>query len=116
MTQIEFVEYTERAPVLCMGDLIVKIDGKPAAFCWDYEWNKAEKEKHLNMPVYPPFWISGGSRTITDDGAWDIKEAPWELDEEICLTKIPPELKPLLPQLLEVMNENVPHGCCGGCL
>jgi len=113
--KIEFVEYTGHCPSLCFGDLIVKIDGKPVCFC-SLQWDE-DKQRELDMPCYPYFWVSGGGHTISDNGGYIVTEAPYELCvEDYDKKNYPAEILDLLPDILEVMNANVPHGCCGGCL
>lgn len=113
--KIEFVSYDGKYPVLCMGDLVVRIDGRLVRFCFG-SWTE-EKAAELNMPCYPYFWHSGGNRTFSDKGNVIIEEGPWEMDlEPHEKEKYPKDILELLPEILEVMNDNVPPGCCGGCL
>lgn len=96
MREIEFVSYTGKYPCLCVGTLTLKIDGKEMSFSGEF--------------------CSGGSCYF--DGDWDehVTEGDWEIDfdygdwEELNLT---PEEK---EEITFLFNENVEHGCCGGCL
>lgn len=65
---------------------------------------------------YPRFWCSGGSVSFDDD--WNeevIGYCDWEMSSPIE-KDYPPEIWKILPNILEVMNENVTGGCCGGCV
>lgn len=109
---VEFVSYTGSYPCLCDGELTVLIDGKTVQFGHDSSlpWHKVEKI--VDTPEYnPKFWVSGGSVSINDDDC-EIYCGPWELDE----TQLKPEYAEYAEELIEVFNENVPYGCCGGCI
>lgn len=95
MPKIEFVSYNGEYPCLCMGELKLKIDGQI-----------------VNFGKY--CLTSGGSCRFTDDSYSDfeIEEKPYE---DIDLSKHP-EYEPYKKEILEVVNENVLWGCCGGCL
>ena len=97
---VEFVSYDGTYPNLCSGTLVVKIDGDEVSFGW-------------NGCDYPPFWISGGSVSFTKD--WDevVSQGEWEISDS---NDFPPNIKAALPDLIRLMNEHVPHGCCGGCV
>lgn len=87
--KIEFVSYTGKYPCLCHGVLILKIDGK--------------------LYKFENILISGGS---TDWLSSTVTTGKWEIKEE----KLPEEIRPFLKQIADVVNANVEHGCCGGCL
>lgn len=97
--KIEFVRYTGKKPALCEGVLTLKLDGKTTTF-----GNNGKTD-------YPYFWRTSGHAIIFSG----IKKAPWIADE-YASKRLPEELQAHLPELLEVFNANVPHGCCGGCL
>ena len=89
MNEIEFVSYNGEYPCLCMGTLVLKINGKE----------------------YSDFSLcSGGGCGFRNDYSdeW-ISHGPWEVT-------VPEELKYLKDKINKVVNENVPFGCCGGCL
>ena len=107
-TKIEFIEYDGEYPCLCMGTLKVKIDGKEIIF--------SDSDKLIyKKNCYPKFWRSGG--TIKSNFFEDMwaEKGEWELsayrDEDY-----PKEILDILNDLIEVFNENVPYGCCGGCI
>lgn len=88
---VEFVSYDGKWPCLCHGTLIIKVDGKT------YSFRNA--------------MISGGR--IGHDDSWDMwaEEGDWEIDLEEHQ-----ELEPYKEEITRVVNENVKHGCCGGCI
>lgn len=104
--KIEFVSYSGTYPCLCAGRLVVKVDGKEISF-----------ESGAGTDAdYPAFWASGGSTGFVDRIDWEpvVTEGEWRL--EACGKSYPKKIWDLLPKLLDVMNENVRHGCCGGCI
>ena len=109
---IKFVSYTGKYPNLCSGVLTVEIDGKEYKFgheSGDYDFDK-RCYKNNN---FDKFWISGGS--ICRDKNWSMwsEEGKWEL----CVDdKYPQWVIDIFPKLIELFNENVPYGCCGGCI
>ena len=92
--KIENLDYCGTRYSYCLGVLNCDIDGKHYIF---------EKS----------FWIPGGEKFITNDGAHYVEEADWELDEE-C---IPEEItKEIAEEVIEAMNLYITPGCCGGCV
>ena len=90
-SMIEFISYSGKYPTLCMGKLKFRVNGKLYTTS--------------NL-------LSGGSVGFTEDGDAYIEKGPWELPKG-CLPK---ELVPYEKEIIEMINENVEHGCCGGCL
>lgn len=88
---VEFVSYDGEWPCLCCGTLIIKVDGKT------YSFNHA--------------MISGGGICCGED--WDMwaEQDDWKIDLEEH-----PELEPYKEEITRIVNENVPQGCCGGCI
>ena len=106
MVEIKFISYDGEYPNLCRGMLKLEINGKEYIFGKEYDWvgNKWER-----LPDrYPAFWTSGGFITANYTAVHD----EWQLDE----SELPDELKQYGKQIIEVFNENVDHGCCGGCI
>lgn len=92
MKQIS-IEYTGKYPCLCMGKLKVTIDGIV-----------------YNFPDY--CLTSGGSTYFTDDYSnAHVENGPWEVDK--WPDNFPEKYK---ESTLDAINENIPWGCCGGCL
>ncbi len=88
---VEFVSYDGKYPCLCFGTLTIKVDGKTYRF-----------EHAL---------ISGGG--VYSDEEWNMwaTQDDWKIDLEEH-----PELEPYKEEITRVVNENVEHGCCGGCI
>ena len=98
--KIEFVSYDGEYPMLCHGNLVLKINGKKFEF----------DDTH-----YPKFWSSGGEVSFDDDWNEEVTQDEWywRCFEENKLPKIILDNKELI---MEIFNENVPFGCCGGCV
>lgn len=89
---IEFVSYDGSFPNLCRGTLVIKVNGK------EYNCGRC--------------LMSGGSVTFDDHWAEHIGEGDWSIDKD-CLPK---EIAHLYKEIADVVNANVPQGCCGGCV
>ena len=89
---MKFISYSGSWPNLCRGELIVEKDGKQHSICGAL--------------------ISGGYCGFGDDGEEEVEEGPWLIDSD----QLPDELKGDVAELTELVNANVPYGCCGGCL
>ena len=100
--RVKFVSYSGRYPALCRGILKLEIGGFVYSFGWGEECN------------FRPFIRSGGyARTQNDplDKA-EITKGPWIVEAEL----LPQEFKPYANEIAEVINRNIPQGCCGGCI
>lgn len=88
---VEFVSYDGKYPCLCDGTLTIRVNGNT------YRFNNA--------------MISGGS--IYRNEEWDmwVELGDWEVD-----LKEHPELEPYKEEITRLVNKNVEHGCCGGCI
>lgn len=104
--KIEFVDYTGSYPNLCSGELILRIDGEI------YSFGGYRDDDEVDNHCYSSFWSSGGSAGVDYDGEEFCEEGPWIVSE----SSLPDWLKPYAQELESIMNENVPHGCCGGCI
>lgn len=105
---VKFVSYTGRYPNLCSGVLTLEINGKEYKFGHNYMNPNWKTEKN-----FPTFWHSGGSCGFSYDYSDEYTNyGEWEIDVD----ELPEELKPYAAEIDEVFNNNVPNGCCGGCL
>lgn len=104
MEHVEFVSYTGEYPNLCSGILTLKIDGKILKFGHSYKSPE---------PLFPQFWVSGGSCGFLN-GYRDsyVNEGRWIIDP----MHLPVQYQKYADEITEVINDNVPYGCCGGCL
>lgn len=86
------ISYNGRYPNLCSGDLTVYVDGI------EYD--------------FPPYCMrSGGCVYENDEGYYQTDDGEWEI------TKWPEDFpKHLKKPVLDKINEEIPWGCCGGCI
>lgn len=87
---VEFVSYDGKFPNLCSGILVLNIDGEEVVF-----------------PKYCMF--SGGGTWFDDDWCDHVSCGEWTVE-------VPAEYTAYYDDIHRVVNENVPFGCCGGCL
>ena len=92
---IQFVSYDGSFPNLCSGILELQIEGRVVTF------------GNRNNCDYQAFWFSSGG--------CDNYE-PFEGDWCVVEKMLPDFLKPYSDVLAEILNENIPKGCCGGCI
>lgn len=87
---VEFISYDGEYPNLCAGILKLRID-----------------DKELEFPRYS--LTSGGSVEFDEDWQEYIAEGRWSVD-------VPKKYAAYKDEIERVVNENVPWGCCGGCV
>lgn len=102
---VKFISYTGKYPTLCSGLLTLEIDGETVVFGYDTQARLLKQ----NMPMYPPFWSSGGS---TDWHLNIVRKGEWKIQ----IGELPDKFRKYAKEIDTVFNANVPHGCCGGCL
>ncbi len=89
---VEFVSYSVKFPNLCSGELILNIDGKDVKF--------------------PSGSLDSGGGVYNDGcGDYYAESGRWTIDLYDY-----PELEPMRAEIEACINENIPHGCCGGCI
>lgn len=88
------IKYDGAYPCLCSGNLYVKINGK------EYDFGTC-------------YLQSGGSVTFTDDWEEEVTQGKWIIDDDGWPDNFPLVYK---DDVLEAINEQIPHGCCGGCV
>lgn len=93
MANLKFVSYSGEWPTLCSGTLKFRLDGKL------YTMGGA-------------FFLQSGGRASFDDN-WEphVTKGPWSLPKTIS-----EKLEPYRKEIETMINENVPWGCCGGCI
>ena len=118
-SRVKFISYTGEYPNLCRGVLTLEIDGKQYKFGHNYSNYHYDKKGNGYFsdedpmdPNFDSFWYSGGSVTADKDWNWDVRQGEWEIDME----KLPKQFRDVAAEIDEVFNENVPQGCCGGCI
>ena len=86
---VEFVSYDGEWPCYCRGNLILRIDGT---------------ERELGNCL-----TSGGGIGFDDSMCEYIYHGDWIVD-------VPDDLMKYHDEIVTCVNENVPQGCCGGCI
>lgn len=96
---VKFISYTGKYPCLCVGILTLEIEGEKVTFGYEAE--------------YQSFWSSGGSCGFLN-GYSDsyVNGGEWIINED----ELPEKYQKYSMLIDRVFNENVEHGCCGGCL
>lgn len=87
--RVKFIDYTGEYPNLCSGELRIEINGE---------------ELTLSNVLK-----SGGTWGFDKDWNDYVTHGAWEVDLG-CY----PKLKEFENEITEVVNKNVPQGCCGG--
>ena len=87
---------------MCFGNVTLKIDGEVVEFC-KY---KSESRKTGKPYLY---LSSGGNAGFDDEWNDIVTQGPWQIE-------LDPKYKELKDEILDVINDNIPWGCCGGCL
>ncbi len=87
------VEYNGSYPNFCSGDLIVIIDG----VSWEFPDHCLRS--------------GGGVSLYPDEGEDEVWQGEWSISD--WPEEFPEELKEVV---LDAVNEQVSHGCCGGCI
>lgn len=100
---VKFVSYDGKYPNLCTGKLILNIDGQDYTFFYD---------TRIAGVDFQAFWHSGGRVTADADWNFTVKTGCWEIDAD----RIPEQFREYASEIDEVFNDNVPYGCCGGCI
>ena len=86
------IDYDGAYPNLCSGKLFVTVDGKR------YE--------------FPDYCLgSGGNVWFDDDWGDHVESGPWSVDE--WPKDMPDDIK---QEVLDAINCEISHGCCGGCV
>lgn len=89
------VIYDGKWPCLCMGHLKINIDG----ILWDFGTHALSSGGHIEHDGYFNNWE-------TYSGEWTIDDYSWPKD-------FPEDMK---KAVLDKVNEEIPWGCCGGCI
>lgn len=105
MNHIKFVSYSGEYPNLCCGKLVLNIDGKDYSFGSGYAISDGESD-------FLPFWYSGGSVSFDNDWNANVESGRWQIDS----LDLPEQFRKYANEIDDVFNDNVPYGCCGGCV
>lgn len=90
--RLEFVSYDGAYPNLCYGVLCVKVDDDEVTF------------DRYSLSSGGGIWSEEENDYCPVEGPWSVNEWPEGFPEE------------LKAELVELINNNVPLGCCGGCI
>jgi len=91
--EMEFINYTGEWPNLCRGILTISVGGEI-----------------FNLSQ---ILISGGDCSFSSDySSSDVSSGGWEIYE----SNLPEKLRGFHKQIVELVNDNIEKGCCGGCL
>ena len=113
--RVKFISYTGEYPNLCSGVLTLEIDGKEYKFGHNYNAGHYDEktnkwiytDEDLNNPNFTSFWYSGG---YIDN--LNIGKGEWNVNIE----EVPEQFYDVVDEIEEVINDNIPYGCCGGCI
>lgn len=89
------IQYDGIYPCLCMGHLIIWINGKE----WDFGKDV----------------LSSGGDIYYDEGLedYEITTGEWRIYDDCWPVEFPENYK---EPVLSAINEEIPYGCCGGCI
>lgn len=120
MAKVKFISYDGSYPNLCHGVLVVEINEQLYALAMcsnDYRSRSCIRENQDIIKLIGCYFISGG---YVDTDTGDIgqgEEWSMDLDDARTLSGVKfPLIKDYITELIEVFNENVEQGCCGGCI
>ena len=124
--KVDFVSYSGRYPNLCRGILKLMINDELHIF-GDYsteEWVQDENGVYHFKDEYhhDKILVSTGSCGFTENYSKSfIKTGKWEIDRENLPEQFTKDMtekrKEMFIRAIEdVVNENIPFGCCGGCI
>lgn len=90
---VKFISYSGEYPNLCSGDLVLEINGEIVTFeKYSYSMSSTGSIKYNNELDY-----------------YETSKGPWKVE-------LPQEYNYLDEIVTALVNENVPWGCCGGCI
>jgi len=116
--KIEFISYDGEYPNLCRGILKLKIDNEIYTFgeFREYDRTTGKLIPSSTPNSYPSFWVSGGEAGVhfyEDSSESYCYTGSWLFEDNRDLPEIVRQNK---EEIMECFNENVRHGCCGGCI
>lgn len=88
---VQFISYDGKYPNLCSGTLVFSVN---------------DKEYSIKYGL-----VSGGGINFFEDNYY-VSSGPWSIEP----SSFPEELKPYFEEITDMINENIPYGCCGGCV
>lgn len=88
MVNIRIKEFKESCWALCSSTVIIAVDDE----------------------TFPILLSSGGAVWFDEDWDEHVSCGPWGVN------RIPPKFKHLKKDIEDVVNREIPWGCCGGCV
>jgi len=89
--KLKFISYDGEYPNLCSGTLILNLNGKDV--------------------VFPNYCLSSGGSVSFDDWCENVTKGEWGINE--FPAGFPTELQ---QKAIDLVNDNIQQGCCGGCV
>ena len=105
MEHVKFVSYDGKRPNLCTGTLVLNINGTDYSFGFT-------TVPGMSKCDFPMFWHSGGRVSFDNDWNANVTSGRWQ----IASLDLPKQFREYADEIDEVFNDNVPYGCCGGCI
>lgn len=105
MEHVKFVSYDGKWPKLCTGTLVLNINGTDYSFGFT-------TVPGMSKCDFPMFWHSGGRVSFDNDWSANVTSGRWQIDS----LDLPKQFREYADEIDEVFNNNVPYGCCGGCV
>ena len=90
---VKIISYDGKWPNLCSGTLILECRGKQFSL------------KNTLESGGRTYFTNGYSESHVEKGSWVVRK-----------DYLPDELKDLHDYIEYLVNNSIPHGCCGGCL
>jgi hypothetical protein len=87
------IEYSGAFPNLCSGHLVVTVDGQ--------EWDFGEHCLSSGGTV----WFDDSGNEHVETGEWSVTK--WPAGFPVAL---------VMERVTVAINDQIPHGCCGGCV
>lgn len=115
---VKFISYDGAYPNLCSGVLVVEINEQLYALTsasYHYKSRSCIKENDSIIKLVGCYFCSGGY--ITDDFEPTTGEWSLDLSDARTLSGVKfPLINEYKKEITKVFNDNVEHGCCGGCI
>lgn len=99
---IKFISYDGSWPNLCSGTLTITLAGETIKFGYGKDYYR--------------FWHSGGRVWFDDNWGGHVESGPWEFDDYEDFEGKDKITEAEYKKITELFSENVPEGCCGGCV
>ena len=105
MEHVKFVSYDGKRPNLCTGTLVLNINGTDYSFGFT-------TVPGMSKCDFPMLWHSGGRVLFDNDWNANVTSGRSQID----YLDLPEQFREYADEIDEVFNDNVPYGCCGGCV